>query len=105
MANHKQELFFYFDGNQYLLIEGEPVTIQTWKHEHSLIIAHSSVLPSVLSVNKPHSSISMVRALKQIKELLTASMANYTEDAFTPELEDSFNASLDDIETMLAAIK
>lgn len=56
----------------------------------------SPYLPNVLQVfNRPDSSLSMERALKQIRELLISH----------PEDSDTVNASLDDIDTMLRAIK
>lgn len=59
---------------------------------------NSRKLPSVLQADNGN-SISMERALKQIRALL---------EQFTYETDetniDKFNASLDDIDTMLAAI-
>jgi len=59
----------------------------------------SNKLPSVLLVPAPNSSISMERALKQIKELLE----NHIESD-DPSIADAVNASIDDVDVMLAAI-
>ena len=53
-------------------------------------------LPSVLQGTNGQSSISMERALKQIRDLLL-----YVDDASE---EDRVNASLDDIDMMIRAI-
>ena len=56
----------------------------------------SKHLPSVLQGTNGQSSISMERALKQIRDLLL-----YVDDASE---EDRVNASLDDIDMMIRAI-
>lgn len=68
----------------------------------------SDTLPSVLLAPNPANSISMERALKQAKELLEGYFANYGPTLPKEErerLEDQLQASIDDIDTMLAAIK
>lgn len=59
----------------------------------------SEHLPSVLHANNSADSISMERSLKQIRNLL---MNLSTSDIAE---EDRLMASLDDVETMLKAIK
>ena len=54
-------------------------------------------LPSVLQTANPANSLSMERALKQIQDLLC--MADLPKSQ-----EDRRNASLDDLDTMIAAI-
>ena len=61
-------------------------------------VSMSTKLPSVLQ--HPRGSISMERALKQIKDLLETEIDT---EGF-PETEDRVNASIDDIETMLSCI-
>ena len=56
----------------------------------------SKYIPAVLTGHGCKSSISMQRALKQIKQLL--------ENIDDPELEDRVLASLDDIDLMLEQI-
>jgi hypothetical protein len=63
------------------------------------MIEFSTELPRVLSAPNPDNSISMLRALKQIKLLLE--QVDVSDDTHA----DRIAASLDDIETMLAAIK
>jgi hypothetical protein len=59
----------------------------------------SNKLPSVLVA--PRDSISMERALKQIKQLLEEL---FPVDEIPAPLEDRLNASLDDVDTMLECI-
>ena len=58
----------------------------------------SPCLPSVLQAPN-NNSIAMYRALRQIKWLLERHVAETTEE------EDRLNASLDDVEIMLKAVK
>lgn len=58
----------------------------------------SESLPSVL--HHPRGSISMERALKQIKELLEGIPTDTVEEG----LADRVNASIDDVDTMLERI-
>jgi hypothetical protein len=59
----------------------------------------SDKLPSVLTPKYPDSAISMVRALKQIKDLL-----EQIEPSSDSE-EDRLNASIDDVKVMLESIE
>lgn len=59
----------------------------------------SEFLPSVLHASNSANSISMERSLKQIRELLLGFEPSNDSEA------DQQNASLDDVETMLKAIK
>lgn len=59
----------------------------------------SNKLPSVLQAKNPVDSLSMERTLRQIQKLL---MEHISEDS--DDITDMLNASLDDIDTMLAAI-
>lgn len=60
----------------------------------------SPSLPSVLQGTNGNSSISMERALNQIKDLLVEHVPHGD-----PELEDRVLASCDDVEVMLQAIQ
>lgn len=63
----------------------------------------SHTLPCVLHAHPEKDSddsLSMYRALSQIKELLA-----YVDLSANPELEDALQASFDDLDTMLNAIK
>ena len=59
----------------------------------------SNKLPSVLQAKNLADSLSMERALKQIRSLLISEVVPRT-----PEIEDKVNASLDDIQTMIDSI-
>lgn len=58
----------------------------------------STKLPSVLSAPNTVNSISMERSLKQIKELLDTIVSQ------DDSVNDRVEASIDDVDTMLAAI-
>jgi hypothetical protein len=59
----------------------------------------SNHLPSILIPAPPNSSISLERALKQIKQLLEEAPIE------GPSHEDRLNASIDDCDVMLSCIK
>lgn len=61
----------------------------------------SKTLPSVLQADR--GSLSVERALKQIVHLLMQLPGNALDDTGSP-MDDQILASVDDIETMLAAI-
>jgi hypothetical protein len=63
------------------------------------MIEFSTELPRVLSAPNPDNSISVLRALKQIRSLL-----EMVEPSNEAEI-DMVNASLDDVETMIEAVK
>jgi hypothetical protein len=67
----------------------------------------ATALPAVLIPTKPNSAISMVRALKNIKEHLEECYAYYAgiKDIEERErLQDSCQAAIDDVDVMLASI-
>jgi len=68
------------------------------------MIDFAKELPQVLQ--HPRGSISMCRALKQMKELIDSIVVDetVTKDDYD-SLTDKINASIDDIETMMDALK
>lgn len=93
----KQRIELLMNGRRIVAVEGEVLHAETFVHSWPGI-TKSTMLPSVLLAPIAENSISMVRALKQIKELLE--IAEFPKDG----IYDA-DASIDDIDTMLAAIK
>jgi hypothetical protein len=99
------QITVYFSGRKFVFREGEQLNVETWTHT-SPAISNSTILPSVLLADNPANSISMERALKQIKELLEKNIYNpHLTDEACATFEDTVQASIEDVETMLAAIK
>lgn len=71
------------------------------------MIQFSTELPQVLTARNPDNSLSMQRALKQIKELLEVASfdLSWNSQAEVDIWEDKRNASIDDVDTMLDALK
>jgi hypothetical protein len=93
----KHQIEFFMDNRRYTVIQNEASHSEPWKHDRP-VISKSTMLPRVLIAEIEGDSISMVRAFKQIKELLEDSVPTTDAEA------DKITASLNDIETMLAAI-
>lgn len=94
----KQQIQVLMNGERIVIVQGERIWID--QHLHSWpSITKSTMLPNVLLAPIEGNSISMVRALKQIRELLEII------DTETFEVQDKIYASIGDIDTMLAAIK
>lgn len=98
----KFTMICYFGGNRFEFVEGQPVSIQSWTHTKPYT-AQSTNLPTVLLANDKN-SLSMERALKQIKTLLEdyASMVQQQNAVISLSAAE---ASIDYVETMLASIR
>ena len=66
-------------------------------------MSFANKLPSVL-VRPRNNSISMERALKNIKEQLEFHALYRNSEPWTDEEEDRFNSAMDDLDTMLNTI-
>jgi hypothetical protein len=89
-----------------LAIDQEIAVEETILQENKQPIQFSTTLPRVLQAANPANSISVLRALKQIKNMMETTV-DY--DTATPAAidcyEGSFSASLGDLDQMIAAIK